>query len=65
MAGTKAGGLAAAITNKQRHGEDHYSKIGRIGGSKKVPKGFAMFPKDKVREAGRKGGTNSVRKPRG
>lgn len=33
MSGTKEGGLKARITNKRRHGDDFYSKIGKIGGS--------------------------------
>ena len=32
MAGTKAGGEAAARTNKKKYGEDFYAKIGAKGG---------------------------------
>ena len=32
MSGTKAGGLKASETNRKRHGEDFYSRIGRKGG---------------------------------
>lgn len=32
MAGTKAGGLKAAQTNKAKHGADFYAKIGAKGG---------------------------------
>lgn len=32
MAGTKAGGLKAALTNFERHGKDFYTKIGHKGG---------------------------------
>lgn len=31
MSGTKSGGEKASITNKQRYGEDWYSKIGKRG----------------------------------
>lgn len=50
MAGTKAGGLKAAATNKARHGEDFYSRLGRTGGSNgHTGKGFAS---DKVGKDG-------------
>ncbi len=42
MAGTVAGGLKAAKTLRKLHGKDFYRKIGRIGGSARVPKGFAI-----------------------
>ena len=32
MSGTKAGGLKAAATNKKRHGEGFYARIGAKGG---------------------------------
>lgn len=32
MAGTKAGGLKAAATNKAKYGEGFYARIGRMGG---------------------------------
>lgn len=59
MAGTRAGGLQAAETNKERHGEDFFRKIGAKGGYAKVPKGFALS--GKAREAGILGGTISRR----
>lgn len=61
MAGTKEGGRKTAITNKAKYGEDIYSRIGRIGGSAKVPKGFALMDKEKVSLAGQKGGRISRR----
>ncbi len=32
MAGTKAGGLKAAATNREKYGKEFYSQIGRKGG---------------------------------
>ena len=61
MAGTKAGGQAAAATNKEKYGLDYYSKNGRKGGLAKVPKGFALMTPDKQREASAKGGSISRR----
>ncbi len=61
MAGTKAGGKKAAMTNKARHGKDFYANIGRKGGSVVGTKGgFASNPQ-LAREAGRKGGLVSRR----
>jgi len=37
MTGTKAGGLKAGKTNKERYGEDFYKKIGAMGGKKAPP----------------------------
>ena len=45
----------AVETTKQKYGKDFYSKIGTIGGSKKVPKGFAVNI-EIAKAAGRKGG---------
>lgn len=64
MSGTKAGGKRAAKTNKERHGEDFFKKIGAKGGRNgKGPDykgGFAANP-ELAREAGRKGGKKSRR----
>lgn len=49
MAGTKAGGLKAGKTNKERHGEDFYKRIGQIGGKLSKNGGFAS---DKVGKDG-------------
>jgi len=57
IAGTILGGKAAAATNVAKYGASFYHNIGKLGGSKKVPKGFAKMDKEKVREAGRKGGS--------
>lgn len=71
MAGTKIGGMKAAATNKELHGEDFYRRIGRIGGQRGVTGGFASDKKGKDgltgREravvAGYKGGRISRRGP--
>lgn len=60
MAGTKEGGMKARATNLARHGEDWYSKIGRIGGQNGHTGGFASNP-ELARIAGAKGGRNSRR----
>ncbi len=61
MSGTKEGGVKAAETNKRDHGENFYSKIGKIGGAVKgVRKGFAANP-DLAKSAGKLGGSKSVR----
>lgn len=41
MAGTVAGGKAAAATNKRIYGADFYAKIGAMGGKKGNTGGFA------------------------
>lgn len=69
MTGTKAGGLKAARTNKELHGEDFYTRIGKIGGSNGHTGGFGSYAigKDgltgfeRARIAGIKGGRISRR----
>lgn len=61
MAGTKAGGLKAAATNKKRHGKDFYALIGARGGRNGHVGGFSSNPA-LARLAGAKGGRNSSRK---
>ena len=58
MAGTKAG---AAKTKKAllKKNPNHYAEMGAKGGSKKVPKGFAVMDKEKRKKANQKGGRNS------
>lgn len=63
MAGTVAGGKAAAATNKQRYGVDFYAKIGAIGGKKGHTGGFAAN-RELARIAGAKGGKISRRTKR-
>jgi len=60
MAGTKAGGLRAAETNKQKYGKDFYKNIGSIGGKKGTTGGFAAN-RELARIAGAKGGKVSRR----
>ena len=61
MSGSRSGGLKAAETNKQKYGSDWYKKIGKLGGKACVPKGFARMDVEKIKNAGRKGGTISKR----
>ena len=62
MSGTKSGGKKAAVTNKEKYGEDFYRELGRKGGKSgdHSNKGFAKNP-ELAREAGRKGGKKSKR----
>ena len=62
MAGTKAGGRKAAITNKMKYGQDFYSNIGRKGGTNGHTGGFASNP-ELAKIAGAKGGRKSKRGP--
>ena len=60
MAGTKAGGVKAAETNKKKHGSDFYAKIGAKGGQLGRTGGF-YANRDLARQAGAKGGRISRR----
>ena len=60
MAGTKAGGEAAAKTNKAKYGDDFYSKIGAKGGRLGKTGGF-YANRELARAAGAKGGRISRR----
>lgn len=62
MAGTKAGGLKAAESNKRKYGSDWYSRIGKKGGKNGHTGGFAANP-ELARAAGAKGGRISRRGP--
>ena len=62
MAGTKAGGLRAAATNKAKYGDDFYQNIGRKGGQNGHTGGFAANP-ELAKLAGAKGGRKSRRGP--
>lgn len=60
MAGTKAGGMKAAITNKEKQGKDFYKRIGAKGGRNGHTGGFYNNP-ELARRAGRIGGLKSRR----
>jgi len=60
MAGTKAGGKAAAATNKLKYGADFYARIGAIGGRLGRTGGF-YANRELASIAGRKGGIISRR----
>lgn len=60
MAGTKAGGKAAATANKQKYGEDFYPRIGALGGKAGRTGGF-YANRELARIAGAKGGRISRR----
>ena len=60
MAGTKAGGKAAAATNKLKYGSDFYAKIGTKGGKNGHTGGF-FANRELARIAGAKGGKISRR----
>lgn len=60
MAGTKAGGRAAAATNKEKYGSDFYRKIGRQGGAIGRTGGF-YANRELARRAGKIGGQISRR----
>lgn len=60
MAGTKAGGQAAAQTNKLKYGTDFYARIGAVGGRKGHTGGF-YANRELARVAGAKGGRISRR----
>lgn len=71
MAGNKIGGMKAAITNRLRHGEGFYARIGQMGGHNGTTGGFnsdvvgkdGLTGRERARIAGRKGGLISRRGP--
>lgn len=60
MPGNKEGGKRAAQTNRERHGEDFYKRIGAMGGRKGHTGGF-YANRELARTAGAKGGRISRR----
>lgn len=69
MAGTKAGGLKAKMTNLEKYGKDFYNTIGKKGGQNGHTGGFAstvvgedgLTGLQRARIAGAKGGRISKR----
>ena len=63
MGGTRAGGLAAAATNKKTYGADFYAKIGAKGGKLGTTGGFGAGEAGRAlaRTAGAVGGRKSRR----
>lgn len=57
MPGTREGAAKAALTNKKKHGEDFYKRIGSKGGRNGTTGGFAS---DKVGEDGLTGRQRAV-----
>jgi len=60
MAGTKAGGVKAAATNKAKYGKDFYARIGQMGGQMGHTGGF-FANRELARKAGAMGGRISRR----
>ena len=60
MPGSKIGGMKAAKTNKERHGEDFYARIGARGGRNGHTGGFAANP-ELARKMGKIAGRISKR----
>ena len=71
MSGTKIGGAKAAKTNKERHGEGFYARIGAMGGHNSKTGGFAsnkvgkdgLTGQERARLVGTIGGLKSKRGP--
>lgn len=64
MVGTLEGGRKAAATNRRKHGEDFYRRIGSKGGQAGHTGGFAANP-ELAKIAGARGGARSRRGPAG
>ena len=72
ISGTKAGAAKAAATNRERHGDDFYVRIGRMGGHNGKTGGFAsekigkdgLSGRDRAVLAGSIGGRKSKRGPK-
>ena len=62
MAGTRAGGIKCAATDRKKYGDDFYARIGRKGGQNGHSGGFAANPA-LASIAGAKGGRKSRRGP--
>jgi hypothetical protein len=66
MAGTRAGALKCAATNKKKYGPDFYKKIGAMGGKNGNTGGFAAGDagRERARIYGAVGGRISRRRKR-
>ncbi len=64
MSAHRARSLRTAEANKNRHGADFYRRIGKLGGSKCVPKGFARMSPEKLSAVSAKGVSISKRGPK-
>ncbi len=64
MAGTRAGGFKVRdkVLTKD---PNYYSKLGRLGGSARVSKGFGKMGHERASAAGRVGGQISRKTPKG
>lgn len=51
-------GRKGGLTTKQRHGDDHFSKIGRLGGKKGGEATKQRYGVEFYQQIGRKGGAN-------
>ena len=56
MSGTSVGGIKTKNANLARD-PDFYARIGKLGGSRRVPKGFGKN-RELARIAGKKGGSS-------
>lgn len=62
MAGTKSGAEKARATMYAKYGKNVYRGIGKIGGHASKGTGFALMPRERVQEIGRKGGSSKSSK---
>lgn len=62
MSSTRAGGIKAAQTNKERYGNDFYRKVGKLGGTKSRGGGFASVDSNMARLCGQLGGLTACYK---
>lgn len=61
MSQTKAGAAKAQKTIRKLYGKHFFKTIGALGGKQSRGGGFASMPREKISEAGRKGGSISRR----
>jgi uncharacterized protein len=61
MTQSKTGGIQAAKTNKERHGEDYYQRLGAMGGKANPHTSGGFKDKKLAKRAGKIGGATSRR----